>query len=67
VPKIFEHGGTDVFALLITNSQNVVAHGKGGSDRYYEFRAIDKKLTWRLVGPHGKSQFSAHLDGPPDP
>jgi hypothetical protein len=26
-------------------------YGKGESDRYYEFMAIDKKLTWRLVGP----------------
>ena len=42
-------------------------YGKGESDRYYEFAAIDKKLTWRLVGPHSCSLFSAHLDGAPDP
>ena len=42
-------------------------YGKGESDRYYEFTAIDKKLTWRLVGPHSCSLFSAHLDGAPDP
>jgi hypothetical protein len=41
-------------------------YGKGESARYYEFRAVDKKLTWHLVGPHGCSLFSAHL-GPPDP
>jgi hypothetical protein len=29
--------------------------------------AVDKKLTWRLVGPHSKGLFSAHLDDPPDP
>jgi hypothetical protein len=40
---------------------------KGESDRYFEFRAIDKRLTWRLVGPYSCSLFSARLDGPPDP
>lgn len=39
----------------------------GESDRFYEFRAIDKKLAWRPVGPHSESLFSVHLDGPPDP
>jgi hypothetical protein len=38
---------------------------QGESERYYEYRAIDKRLTWRLVGPHGCSLFNASLDAPP--
>jgi hypothetical protein len=41
-------------------------YSDGESDRYYQFRDIDKRLTWPLVGPHSCSLFSAHLDGPPD-
>ena len=40
-------------------------YDRGESDRYYEIRAVNKKLTWRLVGPHSCSRFSAALDGPP--
>jgi hypothetical protein len=39
---------------------------KGESDRYFEFLEINKKLTWRLVGPHSQSLFSPLLDGKPD-
>jgi hypothetical protein len=40
-------------------------YDRGESDRYYEFRAVDKRLTWQLVGPHSYSLFSSALDGPP--
>jgi hypothetical protein len=36
------------------------------SDRHFAFLAVNKRLTWRLVGPHSCSLFSGHLDGPPD-
>jgi hypothetical protein len=37
----------------------------GESKRYREILAIDKKLTWRMVGAHSPSLFDACLDGPP--
>ena len=37
---------------------------EGESERYYQFRDIDKRLTWRLVGPWSCSLFSASLEGP---
>jgi hypothetical protein len=40
---------------------------EGESERYRRFTAIDKALTWPLVGPHSASLFDAALDGPPDP
>jgi hypothetical protein len=54
-------------ACALLDAMTKREYAKGESDRYYEFRAIDKKLTLRLVGPHSCSLFSAHLDGPPDP
>ena len=41
-------------------------YARGTSKRYRRFCEIDKALTWRLIGPHSESVFSAHLDGPPD-
>jgi hypothetical protein len=35
------------------------------SERYRCFQAIDKALTWGLVGPHSLSLFDSRLDGPP--
>jgi hypothetical protein len=37
----------------------------GESQRYRRFRQIDYQLTWKLVGPHSCSLFSAALEGPP--
>jgi hypothetical protein len=39
---------------------------EGRSERYRCFLAIDKALTWSLVGPHSASLFDARLDGPCD-
>ena len=42
-------------------------YDKGESDRYRRYQQINQSLTWLLVGPHSRSLFSAHLDGPLDP
>jgi hypothetical protein len=49
-------------ALLAAMSEHEYAEGE--SDRYYQFCDLDKNLTWRLIGPHSCSVFSADLDGP---
>jgi len=51
-------------ALLRAMTEREYVAGK--SDRYYQFRDIDKALTWPLVSPASESLFSAHLDGPPE-
>jgi hypothetical protein len=40
-------------------------YDRGESRRYRAFCEIDRKLTWRLIGPHSCSVFDAALDGPP--
>jgi hypothetical protein len=40
-------------------------YNRGNSPRYRAFCEVDKKLTWRLVGPWSCSLFSSSLDGPP--
>ena len=40
-------------------------YDRGVSARYREFRQIDTRLTWSLIGP--PSLFDACFDGPPHP
>jgi hypothetical protein len=40
-------------------------YDRGESKRYREFKAVDKKLAWRLVGSHSCSLLSVALDSPP--
>jgi hypothetical protein len=50
-------------ALLAQMTKREYAAGE--SERYRRFQAVNKALSWHLVGPHSESLFSAALEGPP--